>query len=95
MFKPRRIPGLEDELNQQLMNELLVQRGSEIREAWVPEIEAVRQAIRDNDHNSINRIADNVGHRLKIPMDSGGTDAGARGRQVVLNVLAEILNEDE
>ena len=96
MYKLRKISGLTED-DQNMISEMLEKRGDEIKEAWKPHIKTVRDAIAGNSkmtEYSIDRILENVAEKVDIPVDDGGTDAGARGRQAILNILAEIMPDE-
>ncbi|EKD93273.1 MAG: hypothetical protein ACD_28C00189G0004 [uncultured bacterium] len=102
MFTPRQIPGLQDTFNQELMADLAKKRGPEIKDAWTSELNSVRKALTNSGDgigrsrdNQIDRITDKVGRKLGLALGSGGSDIGARHRQVLLNFLAEMLNQEK
>lgn len=96
-FEPRKFPGLNNEEDQCLLRELMNTRGQEIRTAWIPLVDAARRAIEKAGANigfrdyCLDNISGGIGRSLGIEMGWDASKEGARGRQVVLNVLGEIL----
>lgn len=95
----RKIPGLEDESHRELMARIEDQYGQNIEVEWRMLLSEVHEAIREAGTSNIKKtrlidgLANRIGSKFNLPMDSGGTDRGAANRQVILNVLERVLGE--
>jgi hypothetical protein len=92
----RYVAGLDDELNQQSMEQLMRERGNEIRESFRPlidqlKIDLARQKTEGAKERVKERVLDMVAAQLRIIVSA--SDEGSGNYQVMMEILDELLNQ--
>lgn len=95
-----KIYAVDDETSVRIIEELKEEKGDEAVTCWKERMPEVRQAIEGEVNQSIRNhriigIAREIGTVLDVPTDAGGTDAGARGLEFLLQTLEKILGDGD
>jgi len=83
----------------ELLKQVKERHGEAIKAEWRSMRVQVKRDIEEAGSSikkdfKISSLANQIGAKLGLAMDSGGTDVGARNRQVVLDCLEEVMRED-